>query len=75
LGPTGLSAVILKTGLNLNKLQTGYIYHYTSVVLIFSGLFFCLKELLNVFNFFLDYRLFVFIIVLSFFITDKWRNI
>jgi len=75
LGPTGLSATVLKTGLNLNKLQTGYIYHYTSVIFIFSGLFFCLREAWCVFELFLDYRLFIIVIVLGFFITNKWYNI
>lgn len=71
LGATGLSTTALKASLNLNKLQTGYIYHYTSVILIFSGLFFCLREAWFIFEFFLDYRLFTVIIVLSFFIINK----
>jgi NADH-ubiquinone oxidoreductase chain 5 len=75
LGPSGLSFIITKIGLNLNKLQTGYIYHYTSIILIFFGLFFCLREMWSIFEFFLDYRLFIVIIVLNFFIINKWSNI
>ena len=29
LGPTGLSMLALKTGSNLHKMQTNFIYHYT----------------------------------------------
>lgn len=45
LGPTGFSNIVLRVSLNLNKLQTGYIYHYMSILLTFSGLFFCLIEI------------------------------
>jgi NADH-ubiquinone oxidoreductase chain 5 len=44
LGPTGFSNIVLRVSLNLNKLQTGYIYHYMSILLLFLGLFFCLIE-------------------------------
>jgi len=44
LGPTGLSLTVLKVSLNLNKLQSGYIYHYTSIILVASTLFFFFKE-------------------------------
>lgn len=38
LGPTGLSIAALKIGSNIHKMQTGIIYHYTSVLLkIFYG--------------------------------------
>ena len=73
-GPTGLSNVILKVGLGLNNLQTGYIYHYTSVILIFSTVFLCLNKLFLVFNFFLDYRLFIIVFFFSFFITNNIVN-
>jgi len=73
-GPSGLSLIITKLGLNLNKLQTKYIYHYTSIILIFLGLFFFLREIWFIFEFFLDYRLFVTVVVLNFFIINKWSN-
>jgi NADH:ubiquinone oxidoreductase subunit 5 (subunit L)/multisubunit Na+/H+ antiporter MnhA subunit len=75
LGPSGLSFIIRKIGLNLSKLQTGYVYHYTSIILIFFGLFFCFRELWFIFEFFLDYRLFIIVIILNFFILNKWSNI
>lgn len=45
LGPTGFSNIALKISLNIHKMQTNFIYHYTSVLLkIFYGLtFFCVK--------------------------------
>jgi len=44
IGPTGLSKVILLISLNIDKLQTGYIYHYTSIILIGFSLLFFLKK-------------------------------
>jgi len=66
-----LSKVILLLSLNINKLQTGYIYHYTSIILIGSSLLFFFKELWYIFEFFVDYRLFIIIIILTFFIVNK----
>ena len=71
LGPTGLSTIALKASLNLNKFQTGYIYHYTSIILVSSALFFCLKEVWITFQFFTDYRLFMIILLLSFFVINN----
>lgn len=70
-GPTGLTKVVSKISLSIDKLQTGYIYHYTSLILIAASLFFCFKETLYIFEFFLDYRLFIIGIVLSFFLIDN----
>lgn len=33
-GPMGLSSTIVKKGLSISKLQTGYLYHYTFLMLI-----------------------------------------
>lgn len=70
-GPTGLSLVYLKMSLNLNKLQTGYIYHYNLIILIGFALFFFLKETLFISQFFIDYRLFLIMFLLNFFLTNK----
>ena len=71
LGPTGLTTVIFQIGLNLNRLQTGYLYHYTSIILISVAFFFCLKEIWLVFQFFIDYRLLIIILLLNFFIINN----
>jgi NADH:ubiquinone oxidoreductase subunit 5 (subunit L)/multisubunit Na+/H+ antiporter MnhA subunit len=71
LGPTGFSSVILNISSSLNRLQTGYLYHYTSTLLIFLSLFLCLTEIWCFFEFFIDYRLFVTFTMLSFFIINN----
>ena len=71
LGPTGLSNIIVNISSNLNRLQTGHLYHYTSMLLIFVSLFFCITEIWYFFEFFIDYRLFVVFTILSFFIINK----
>lgn len=74
LGPTGFSIIILDIGSKLNQQQTGYIYHYTSILLIFLSLFFCLTETWCFFEFFIDYRLFILFTSLNFFIINKKCN-
>ena len=32
-GPMGLSSIITKKGFSISKLQTGYLYHYTLLML------------------------------------------
>lgn len=70
LGPTGLSSVALKVGSSMHKIQTGYIYHYTLFILIGATLFFGLREIWLFFEFFIDYRLFVILFTLIFFIIN-----
>ena len=69
LGPTGLSIASLKIGSGLYKMQSGFIYHYTLIILASICCFFFFKEMLLIFDFFIDYRLFIIIFVLSFFIS------
>ena len=67
LGPTGLSAVSLKIGSNLHKLQTGYIYHYTLAILIGMTVFVALRQIFFFTDFFMDYRLLFIIFIVVFF--------
>jgi NADH-ubiquinone oxidoreductase chain 5 len=69
-GPTGLSNVALKIGYNLHKMQTGFIYHYTIVILIGITFLFGLRQIWLFFGFFIDFRLFILIFLLLFFITN-----
>ena len=71
LGPTGLSSVVLKIGLNLHKIQTGFIYHYSLIILVISTLFFIFKEIWFYFGFLLDYRLFFIVFLSNFFLTNN----
>ena len=71
LGPTGLSAISLKIGSSLHKLQTGYIYHYTFTILIGMTVFVALRQTLFFTNYLIDYRLLFIIFVTVFFIINN----
>jgi NADH-ubiquinone oxidoreductase chain 5 len=70
LGPTGLSTTALKIGSNLHKMQTGFIYHYTLLILVGATLFFSIRQLLLVLGLFVDFRCFILIFILFFFIAN-----
>jgi NADH-ubiquinone oxidoreductase chain 5 len=65
LGPAGLSQAVFKLAFFLNKLHTGFIYHYI-LALLFSTTFLILLTRIFIFDIF-DGRLFV-LLVLSFFV-------
>jgi NADH-ubiquinone oxidoreductase chain 5 len=67
LGPTGLSTIALKIGSNLHKMQSGFIYHYTLLILLGATLIFSLRQFWLIFGFFIDYRLFILIFIIFFF--------
>ena len=71
LGPTGLSTTALKVGSSLHKMQTGYIYHYTLLILIGVTLLFGVRQLWLFSGYFVDYRLFVLVFVLLFFLVNN----
>jgi NADH-ubiquinone oxidoreductase chain 5 len=71
IGPTGLSTVALKTANLLHKAQTGSLYHYALIILIFLSLLLCLRHLWTTFNYILDYRYFILISVTLCFINKK----
>nr|YP_009495517.1 NADH dehydrogenase subunit 5 [Psammoneis japonica]AWQ64247.1 NADH dehydrogenase subunit 5 [Psammoneis japonica] len=70
LGPHGLSTVISKKALNLYKLQTGYLYHYTFIILTGSTLLVGSRQLWLLFGNFTDYRIFVIFFLLCFFVIN-----
>jgi NADH:ubiquinone oxidoreductase subunit 5 (subunit L)/multisubunit Na+/H+ antiporter MnhA subunit len=71
LGPTGLSITALKVGSNLHKMQTGFIYHYTLIILIGATLIFSIRQFWLIFGFFVDYRCFILIFILLFFVVNS----
>jgi NADH-ubiquinone oxidoreductase chain 5 len=78
LGPTGLSNTALKIGSSLHKMQTGFIYHYTLIILIGVTLVFGFRQIWLIFGFFIDFRLFILIFILMFFVVNdpkKFRRI
>ena len=73
LGPTGLSFTALKVSSELNKYQSGIIYHYTLTILISITFLVTLNQLTLFFNFFVDDRLLLLLILLSIFITYNYH--
>jgi NADH-ubiquinone oxidoreductase chain 5 len=71
LGPTGLSTTALKIGSNLHNMQTGFIYHYTLIILLGATLIFSVRQFWLTFGFFVDYRLFILIFILFFFVVNS----
>jgi NADH:ubiquinone oxidoreductase subunit 5 (subunit L)/multisubunit Na+/H+ antiporter MnhA subunit len=70
LGPHGLSTVISKKALNIYKLQTGYLYHYTFIILIGSTLLLGGRQFWLIFGNILDYRIVIIFFISSFFIIN-----
>jgi hypothetical protein len=57
LGPSGMSMMFSKTSSNLNNIETGYLYHYTFVLLVGSTLLLGVKQFWLIFNASADYRI------------------
>ena len=74
LGPTGLSSIVFKVSSNLHKMQTGFIFHSTLVVLTGATLFLSLREVWCVYKFFIDYRFFILVVLLSLFLLHFIDN-
>jgi hypothetical protein len=64
----------LKISSNLHKIQTGYIFHYTLIIMIGATLFFGLRELWLIFEFVIDYRFFIIICITLYFFVDYVEN-
>jgi NADH-ubiquinone oxidoreductase chain 5 len=70
-GPRGLSLVTLKVSSQLAKLQTGYLYHYTFLILIGSTLLLRARQLWLVFGTYADYRISLIFFIFGFIIVNK----
>ncbi len=70
-GPTGLSSVALKTAHQLHKAQTGSLYHYTLMILTTIALILCLRELWVIFDYTLDYRGLILVVVTTIFMIKS----
>jgi len=67
LGPMGLSSIIVRKAKSLQRLQTGYIYHYAFLILVATTIFLGLRECWFVFGCFIDYRTFLLFSIAVFF--------
>nr|YP_010139027.1 NADH dehydrogenase subunit 5 [Lithodesmium undulatum]QQJ94635.1 NADH dehydrogenase subunit 5 [Lithodesmium undulatum] len=71
LGPMGLSNIISKKAFYLNNLQSGFLYHYTFLILVGTSLLLGLRQFWYVFGDFTDYRVFSIFLLSSLFLISK----
>lgn len=74
LGPTGLSTAILKVGSSLHKMQTGFIYHYTLLILVGTTVFIGLRQIWLLIGYAIDFRLLFVVFVLFFYVIYSTNN-
>lgn len=67
LGPLGLSYITLKKAYFLAKIQTGYLYHYSFVILLSVTFLLGIKQLWFFLGVLIDFRLFVIFLLNGFF--------
>ena len=73
LGPRGVSTVSTRTSYNLSNLQTGYLYHYTFLILIGSTFLLGFIKFWEIFGTYADPRVGLLLLVFSFFVVNN-RN-
>ena len=66
-GPMGLSSLITKKASYISKLQTGYLYHYTFVILTSLTLILGIRQFWVLSGDYLDFKVFILFFALSFF--------
>ena len=66
MGPAGLSSVASSVAKKLHKAQTGSLYHYTLLILSFASLILFLRKSWSIFEYSIDYRGFVLILMTVF---------
>jgi NADH-ubiquinone oxidoreductase chain 5 len=66
-GPFGLSKLIKKKAYYLYRSQTGYLYHYSFIILLSSTILLGVKQLWFFFGYLLDFRLFIIFFMTIFF--------
>jgi NADH-ubiquinone oxidoreductase chain 5 len=70
LGPSGLSMTISKISYRLDKLQTGYLYHYTFLILTGSTVLLGVRQFWVIFGAYVDYRIGIIFFVFGFLINS-----
>jgi len=70
-GPMGLSSIISKKALYLYKLQSGYLYHYTFLILISTTFMLGARQFSIAVGNFIDYRISILFFVLIFFLLNE----
>lgn len=72
-GPLGLSSMITKKSAYLSKLQTGYLYHYTLLMLTGLTVLLSLRQFWILIGGFLDFKIFILFFILSFFLIRQTK--
>jgi hypothetical protein len=67
----GLSAIITKKALFISKMQTGYLYHYTFLMLIGLTIILGVRQFWICVGNFVDFKIFILFFVLSFFLLNN----
>jgi len=70
----GLSSIITKKATYIAKMQTGYLYHYTFLILTGLTLILGLRQFLTFAGSFIDFKIFILFFILSFFFI-KQKNL
>lgn len=70
-GPMGLSSIISKKAFNLYRLQSGYLYHYTFLILVTITFMLGIRQFNIVAGNFIDYRVSILFFVLVFFLLNE----
>jgi len=70
-GPMGLSSIITKKATSIAKMQTGYLYHYTFLILIGLTSILGLRQFWIFVGSFTDFKIFILFFILSFFLVNK----
>ena len=70
-GPMGLSSLITKKASYISKLQTGYLYHYTFLMLTGLTVILGLRQFWVFSGSYADFKIFILFFVLSFFLLSK----
>lgn len=70
-GPMGLSSIITKKATYIAKMQTGYLYHYTFLILTGLTLILGLRQFWTFAGSYTDFKIFILFFILSFFLSNK----
>jgi len=70
-GPMGLVNLIVKNSKIISNLQSGFLYHYTFLILVFSTLLLSLRQFWMLLGFVVDIKYFYILFISLFFLLNK----
>jgi hypothetical protein len=66
----GLSSIVSKKAILISKIQTGYVYHYTFLMLVGLTIILGMRQFWMIAGKFVDFKIFFLFFVLSFFLLQ-----